>query len=237
MTEIHIAIVEDEEIYRNQLTEYITRFQKETGSRIALTCFCDGDEIIEKYSGGYDIILMDIQMQFMDGMTAAEKIRALDEEVIIIFITNMTSYALRGYEVDAMDYIVKPVEYFSFSQKLLKAVRKLGRRKGHFISIPIESGIQKLETDDIYFFEVFGHNVVCETKKGEFQSRITMQEIEKNLSQDSFFRISRNCLVNLKYVDGVEEGNCVIHGENLQISRKRRKDFIQALMDYMGGMI
>ncbi len=195
--EIHIAIVEDEEIYRNQLAQYISRFQKETDNKIALTCFCDGDEIIEKYSGGYEIILMDIKMRFMDGMTTAEKIRELDEDVIIIFITNMTSYALRGYEVNAMDYIVKPVEYFSFSQKLLKAIRKLGRKQEHFISIPIDSGIQKLNVDDIYFFEVFGHNVVCETKKGEFQSRITLQEIEKNLPPDSFFRISRNCLVNL----------------------------------------
>ena len=66
---------------------------------------------MENYSGDFDIILMDIQMKYMDGMTAAEQIRKLDSEVIIMFITNMTQYAIRGYEVDALDYVVKPVEY------------------------------------------------------------------------------------------------------------------------------
>ena len=64
-------------------------------------------------------------MQFMDGMTAAEKIRQMDQKVIIMFITNMIQYAVRGYEVDAMDYVVKPVEYFSFSQKLDKAIGRI----------------------------------------------------------------------------------------------------------------
>ena len=67
------------------------------------------DGVYENYRGGFDIILMDIQMRFMDGMTTAEKIRQMDQKVIIMFITNMIQYAVRGYEVDAMDYVVKPV--------------------------------------------------------------------------------------------------------------------------------
>lgn len=234
---IHIAIVEDEALYTTKLTEYISRFQQETGNRVKLTYFTDGDEITEKYSGGYDIILMDIQMRFMDGMTAAEKIRELDQEVIIMFITNMTSYAIRGYEVEAMDYIVKPVEYFSFSQKLLKAVNKLNRKQEHFVSLSTEAGLQKIKVDDIYFFEIFGHNIVCETRHGGFQSRMSMQEIEKKLPGECFFRISRSCLVNLKYVDEVKSGECVVNGENLQISRNKKKDFMQTLMDYMGRTV
>lgn len=113
---IHIAIVEDEESYVRQLLEYIERFQQEHFQEIKTSIFRDGDEILEKYSADYDIILMDIQMQFVDGMTAAEKIREMDKSVILMFITNMTSYAVKGYEVDALDYMVKPVEYFSFSQ-------------------------------------------------------------------------------------------------------------------------
>lgn len=99
---IHIAIVEDEDIYIRQLTEYMERFKKEFSKEIRLSFFRDVDEIVEKYTADYNIILMDIQMQFMDGMTAAEKIREMDKNVIIMFITNMTSYAVRGYEVDAL---------------------------------------------------------------------------------------------------------------------------------------
>ena len=100
---IQIAIVEDEEIYVKQLTEYIRKYQTERGRSIKVTVFGDGEDITENYSGGFDIILMDIQMRFMDGMTAAEKIRQMDQKVIIMFITNMIQYAVRGYEVDAMD--------------------------------------------------------------------------------------------------------------------------------------
>ena len=100
---VRIAIVEDEDIYIKQLTEYMKRYQQESGEEINVTVYRDGDGIISKYKAQFDIILMDIQMKFMDGMTAAEEIRKTDSEVIIIFITNMTQYAIRGYEVDALD--------------------------------------------------------------------------------------------------------------------------------------
>ena len=115
---IHIAIVEDESIYADSLQEYIQKYAQEQGRQIKVTLHTDGEDIVDNYTGEYDIILMDIQMRFMDGMTAAEKIRKLDEEVVIMFITNMTQYAVRGYQVDAMDYVLKPVEYFAFSQNL-----------------------------------------------------------------------------------------------------------------------
>ena len=98
-----LALVEDEKIYADKLQEYLERYQKESGYEILTDWFRDGSEIVEDYDGDYDIILMDIQMKFMDGLSTAKKIREMDQEVIIIFITNMTSYAIRGYEVDAMD--------------------------------------------------------------------------------------------------------------------------------------
>ena len=81
--------------------------------------FTDGDEIAGGYKSVYDIILMDVQMRFMDGMSAAEEIRKVDPEVVIIFITNMSQYAIRGYAVDALDYVLKPVSYFAWSESLV----------------------------------------------------------------------------------------------------------------------
>ena len=117
---IQIAIVEDEEIYVKQLTEYIRKYQTERGRSIKVTVFGDGEDITENYSGSFDIILMDIQMRFMDGMTAAEKIRQMDQKVIIMFITNMIQYAVRGYEVDAMDYVENQLSTFLFRRNWIK---------------------------------------------------------------------------------------------------------------------
>ena len=178
---IQIAIVEDEEIYVKQLTEYIRKYQTERGRSIKVTVFGDGEDITENYSGGFDIILMDIQMRFMDGMTTAEKIRQMDQKVIIMFITNMIQYAVRGYEVDAMDYVVKPVEYFSFSQKLDKAVGRMRSEVKEFLTIPIREGVVKIDIADIYFIEGQRHNVIYYTSRGDYCSRITMKELEERL--------------------------------------------------------
>lgn len=111
---IRIAIVEDEEQYVQQLTEYLQEYQKSSNEEIDITVYRDGDEITSKYKSQFDIILMDIQMKFVNGMTAAEEIRSVDSSVVIIFITNMTQYAIQGYKVGAMDYILKPISYFAF---------------------------------------------------------------------------------------------------------------------------
>ncbi|HAV28139.1 MAG TPA: DNA-binding response regulator, partial [Lachnospiraceae bacterium] len=122
---VKIAIVEDEDLYADQLNEFINKYAGESHEIIRQVRFYDGDEIAEKYDGSYDIILMDIQMKFMDGMSAAEEIRKRDRNVIIMFITNRVDYAIRGYEVDALDYIVKPVSYFSFARKLERAISRI----------------------------------------------------------------------------------------------------------------
>ena len=179
---IHIAIVEDEEMYSKQLNDYVKRYCEESGAAIKVTFFTDGDEIVLNYSGNYDIILMDIQMRFMDGMTAAEKIRQLDNKVIIMFITNMTQYAIRGYQVDALDYMVKPVEYFSFSQKMSKAIERLKTSERRYISITTDNGMKKLDIDEILYVESFGHYLNYETFKGVFQTRGTMKNTEENLN-------------------------------------------------------
>lgn len=234
---IHLAIVEDEMLYVQQLTEYLERYQKESGQQIKITRFSDGDGIVEGYKGDYDIILMDIQMRFMDGMSAAEQIRRLDQEVIIMFITNMTQYAIRGYEVDALDYMVKPIEYFSFSQKLERAIGRIKKKEQHYISVSTEDGMLKLAVDDIYYVESQGHAMNYHTARGVCVSRGTMKDLEEVLTPYGFFRSGKGFLVNMKYVDGIQENCCVIRGEKLPISRMKRKPFMDALVQHMSEVI
>lgn len=232
---VHIAIVEDEDLYANQLCEYIKRFEQESEEDFQITRFRDGDEIAEGYNGKYDIILMDIEMQFMNGMTAAEKIREFDEDVIIMFITNMTNYAIRGYQVNAFDYVVKPVEYFSFCKKVERALTRVEKKKTPTITIKIQSGAMKLKTSDIYYIESEGHNLHYVTKKGNYRCRAKIQSAEDALGQYGFFRSNKSYLVNMQYVEGVGDGCCFVNEDRLLISRSRKKEFMIAMTDYISG--
>ncbi|ADL34832.1 two component system response regulator [Butyrivibrio proteoclasticus B316] len=231
-----LAIVEDEDSYAAQLIEYIEQYQAESGNYFKVTRFTDGDEITNGYKGQFDIILMDIEMKLMDGMTAAEEIRKLDSDVIIMFITNMTNYAIRGYQVDALDYVLKPVSYFAFSQKLGRAISRIKKTPSKIISVDMPSGVKKLEIDNIFYIESEGHNLNFYTTSGEFTIRAKMGDFEEQLSPYNFFRSNKGYLVNLKYVDGVENGSCIIAGKNLLISRARKNDFMTALTDYMASL-
>ena len=233
MNTIQIAIVEDEPLFVQQLREYLLRYEKERGKPIEISVFTDGEDIVEGYRGAYDIILMDIQMRFMDGMTAAEKIRKLDHEVIIMFITNMIQYAVRGYEVDAMDYVVKPVEYFAFSQKLDKAIGRMKKPVSVSISVPTEDGLQKLSPFDIYYIESQGHYARYKTAKGEFLSRASLKELEDAMKEYGLFRCGKGYLVNLKHVDGISGNDCMVSGDRVPVSRNKKKEFMELLIRYM----
>ena len=113
---IRIAIVEDDPAYREQLKTYVSNYEKEYEEQFRLSVFTDGLEFIEAFHADYDIVFMDIRMKHLDGMETARKIRLQDHNCIIIFITNLAQYALQGYEVEAMSYILKPIQYFAFSR-------------------------------------------------------------------------------------------------------------------------
>ncbi len=232
---LRIAIVEDEDSYITVLKEYLDRYKQESGEQIEVTAYHDGDEIAAFYRAQFDIILMDIEMKFIDGMTAAEEIRKVDSEVSIIFITNAPQYAIRGYEVGALDYILKPVSYFTFSQKLGRAVAKLKKRSSRKrITVSVKGGVMRMELSDIYYIESEGHNLIYHTKDGTSVSSGTMKSVETAMDGMDFCRINKCYLVNLEHVDGVQDKYAIVHGNQLLISRPRMKQFMQELTRYWG---
>lgn len=229
---IKIALVEDEEDIISQLTGYFQDYQKTISEEIDVTVYRDGDEITSKYKSQFDIILMDIQMKFVDGMTAAEEIRRIDSEVIIIFVTNMTQYAIQGYKVGAMGYILKPVSYFSFRKHLGDAIARIKRRNNNYITIQIKNGILRLDTADIYYVESQGHSLVYHTRSGTHLSSGTMYAAEQVLENYGFSRGNKSYLINLAHVDGIQDKCASVKGELLQLSRPRHNVFLQDLMNY-----
>lgn len=230
---IRVALVEDDEKYLREFIDYLKQYEKQSGQHFRITTFTDGDEITDCYQADYDLILMDIAMRFMDGMTAAEKIRALDSEVVIIFITNTPQYVMRGYAVDALDYVLKPVNYYAFSQRIDRAIGRMNNRRKRYISVPIKGGIQKLDVSQILYVEVQDHDLVYHTVKESILTRGTLSEAEKALDPGQFFRCNKCYLVNLEYVEEIQNYDLILNGECIRISRSRRKPLLNALNDYM----
>lgn len=234
---VHIAIVEDELAVQQLLQEYIQRYSKESGESFEVSVFSDGDEIVHNYQAKYDIIFLDIQMRRLNGMEAAEQIRAMDENVTLIFITNMANFAIRGYAVGALDFVLKPVPYFAFSQQLQKAVKQLQKNAKNYISLPVESGIVRLDIAKIYYIESYGHRLLFHTEKGDFTLNETMKNMEERLSPFRFFRCNNCYLVNLAHVESVQQNIVTVAGHALQISRPKKKAFMDTLASYIGGVV
>lgn len=233
---IRIAIVEDEEFYIKELMEYLDKYQKSGSENFDITVYRDGDAITSQYKAQFDIILMDIQMKFMDGMSAAEEIRKIDSEVVIMFITNMTQYAIRGYEVDALDYILKPVSYFAFSQKLSRAIGRIKKHSKKQITLSVKGGIIRLNVSDIYYIESIGHNLIYHSVTGEYMSSGTMKSVEAEFSNMGFSRGNKCYLINLEHVEGIKDKCAIVKGKMLQISRPRMNKFMQDLTKYWGDV-
>lgn len=234
---IKIAIVEDEELYAKQLNEYLRQYERENGEAIEVTIYSDGDRIVDKYQSQYDIILMDIEMKFMDGMSAAEEIRKIDTEVVIIFITNMTQYAIRGYAVDALDYVLKPVSYFALSQRLNRAIGRMRKRESKMIMVNMKGGIVRLNIANIYYIESQGHTLILHTILGDYETSGTIKEMEGKLLDMNFCRGNKGYLINLQHVDGISDGCAIVKDERLILSRARKKEFMEALTKYWGEVI
>lgn len=230
---IRIAIVDDDAVYRQQLVDYLKRYEEETQRRFQITTFQNGVQIAQDYKPVFDIILMDIEMNGLDGMAAAEKIRAQDMETVIIFITNMPQYAMKGYTVDAMDYVLKPVSYYAFSQRIDRALQRMKRRSKRYIAITHSGGMTKLDVSSITFVEVRDHDMVYHTVHESYMAKGTLSEAEKLLDDRKFFRCNKGYLVNLEYVQSIRNFDVLVGDTWLQVSRPKKKALLDALNDYI----
>lgn len=234
---IKIAIVEDDKNYSDILESYVSRFSQENDVAIKVEKYPSGEQFLFSYELIYDLIFMDIELPGIDGMTTAGEIRKIDSEVIIIFVTNMAQYAISGYKVQAKSYILKPISYYSFSIELMDAINSIKKKNTDSILIQTEDGLKKLMMDDIYYIEVQRHQIFFHTTTGILKIRDSMKNIETLFTEKPFARCNVSFLINLAYVDGIADGAVQINGENLPISRSKRKDFITALSEYIGGGI
>ncbi len=233
---VRIAIVEDEEQSAKLIEGFIAKYGAETDDVFEVVWYPDGDAIAADYRPVYDIIFMDIKMKILNGMEAAEYIRKFDKDVVLIFITNMSQYAIKGYKVGALDFLLKPVPFFAFSEQLKRSIEKIKRSKTKYLLLATEAGIVKIDISLILYIESFKHKMIVRTKNESHTIVSTMQELEEKLSDKGFFRSHKGYLVNMSYVCGIEDCLVRVGEHRLLLSRARKKVFMEELAAYVGGI-
>ncbi len=229
---IHVAIVEDEEIHQQALREHLLRYAGENDVTFDIRVFANPILLLENYRPVYDLIFLDIQMPDLNGMETARKLRAVDQNVLLIFVTSLAEYAIEGYEVAAVDYILKPVQYFSFAMRLTRAIWRISAETGEALTVANTEGTARIKLRDLLYVEINGHTLTYHTHEGTVSGTGTLSALEEKLRGKRFARCNSCYLVNLAYVASVRGYQLLLKdGTELQISQPKKKSFMQALRD------
>lgn len=238
---LNIALVEDNEEEAKRLKDCLAQFQKEKSIDISVTLFKTGLAFIGDYKPVFDVVFMDIDLPVLSGLEVAKAVYNMDKNIAIIFCTNLAQYAIKGYEVEALDFIVKPITYPVLCQKMEKLIKKLSNRQGSELVLSLTSrsdsqgvGIVKLKTQDILYIESVKHYLVYHTSDNEYEVRGTMKDLESSLNKEGFSRCINGCLVNLRAVTKIEKDTIYVGKNALPLSRQRKKEFIDDFMRYLG---
>lgn len=233
---IKIAVVDDDPRDRETLAEHFRRLSGEDGQKIQLALFSSGEELLSRMDGSCDLICLDIDLKGeLDGMETARRIRQRDQIVTIVFITNMAQMAVAGYEVHAYDFIVKPVSYYTFALKMKGALRLAERQKERTLILSTPDGLEKMPLRDLYYVETDGHYLCFHTARGILRQKSSMRDLVQKLKEPSFALCSQSYLVNLEHVSAVSKEDVRVKAEWLRMSRPKKKAFLAALTDYLGG--
>lgn len=235
---IYIGVVDDNQESRRLLQSYLARYEYETGEQFKIEEFADGSELTASYRPRYDIIFLDVLMANLDGFATARLIREVDPGVILIFVTNMAQFAIKGYEVDALSYLLKPVPYFAFSQELKRSLERLRHvRDGHIV-VQVGGEMLRINLADVVYIESIKHKLVFHLVEGTLSMTSTLKEMDAQLERFGFYRSNSYLLVNLRHVEGFSGAESRhTGGVVLPVSRSRKKLFLEVLADYFGGAV
>lgn len=230
-----IAIVEDESDALERIEECIKKFGDEYGEQFSVTVFGDAISFIENYRPSYDIVFMDIMLPNMNGMDAARKLREMDNQVALVFVTNMSQYAVNGYEVDALDFILKPMRYPNFALKLRRVLERLKENGDVKLPVVNEDGMVCVSASDIRYIEVMQHTLIYHTAGKDIVVYGSLKKVEGTLPEKLFIRCNNCYLVNLKHVTAIKGHMLELGNVQLKISASKRKELLRALNNYLGG--
>ena len=146
----------------------------------------------------------------------------------------MAQYAIKGYEVEALDFILKPLNYYTFSMRFTRALGRVRSKESKYICLNLSTGLKRIDYKDIYYIETQSRMLYYHTKHGEFIVRGALREVQAELEAFHFVKCNQCYLVNLKYVTEIRKNIAVVAQRELEISRRNRQTFLAAVMNYLG---
>lgn len=234
---MRIAVCDDEKFYREKITALIQKYLSDHQLDSVIDIFCSGEEFLSQSSNAvkYDIVFMDINMEQTDGIETAMRIRAFQSNTYIVFVTAFIRYALDGYKVNAVRYIMKDTLDAAISECMDAILQKMQLRQ---ISFSFIEGEKKLYTDNLLYVESKKHKSVFyyqEEQLTKYQIYEKLDDIEKVLNGAGFLRIHKSYLVNMRHVRKISNYIAELStGEELPIPRIRYQAVKQKFVEYKG---
>lgn len=239
MRSYKILLVEDSDDEAATLQAHLRRYASHVGvafqiERLSSALDFMRDDLV------CDLVFMDIDLPGINGMEAAEYLRMHDAQTPLIFVTNLAQYAVQGYQVDALDFMVKPVSYEDFSLRMGRAMRVMERRASRSIAITSSGETHVVELSDIRYVELQGHNLLYHVagQTEPLKARGSMREARQELPQELFLPISQGCIVNMEHIRAVRNDSLDMDdGVTLYFSRSRKRPGLETLARFFGGTI
>ena len=230
---MRIAVCDDEELFRIEFKSVLDKVL--INAEYDIDTFSGGSSLYEAFlKNPFDLVFLDIEMPGIDGITLAKRLRAVSENVQIVFLTSHIEYALEGYEVNALRYLVKPVDL----NKLSEVLKYIQDKKNNSRQIMIKQEGEDIVIDisDVIYMESMDKNVRIVTSKSEYITRYNISDYEEELKNSGFLRIHRGYLISLSKVKKIVKNDVVMDGDiSLPVSRSNIKTLKDALYAYVEG--
>lgn len=233
---MRVAIVDDEQRERDTLQEYLRRFADTRGCCFTVDVFTSADALLGQYQMVYDILIFDIDMPGTNGIEAARKIRQIDRSTILLFVTNIAQYAINGYEVDAIDYIIKPIGYYDFAMKFQRAVSKAAQRADTYMVLKtVDGGTRRINVSQIVYVEVLGHYLSFHLADTSCRVRGNIRDYEQQLRPYNFCQIHKSYLVNMEHIEAIHTNELQLKDTALSIGRVYKEELLQRYFKFVRG--
>lgn len=228
-----IAVCDDCAADQNYIIGIVTRWADACGHTLQIDAFSSAEQFLFQYTAqkNFDILLLDIEMGGMDGVTLAEQLRAQNETAQIVFITGFPDFMARGFEVSALHYLMKPVMEKKLCSVLDKAVSNLSKTE-RSVLLPVEDALVRIPIDQILYVEATAHNCEVVTKTETLTVKQSISQLSELLGEQ-FISTHRSYLVNLTGMYRIGKNEIVLTGGlRIPISRSRQKAVNEAFLQY-----